>query len=97
MKNWKRRYFILSDKTLSYSANDSTQEIIETIPLNQVSRVELDSDHSANGGRENVFFVVTPERRFEISAETEDERDAWISEIGMPAESQRFVFSRFLV
>ncbi len=34
--NWKRRWFMMTDKTISYSADDTTQDIIETIPLSQV-------------------------------------------------------------
>ena len=36
--NWKRRWFMMTDKTISYSADETTQDIIETIPLSQVLR-----------------------------------------------------------
>ncbi len=41
MHNWKRRWFMMTDKTISYSADETTQDIIETIPLSQVLHATL--------------------------------------------------------
>ncbi|XP_016329093.1 pleckstrin homology domain-containing family A member 1 isoform X4 [Sinocyclocheilus anshuiensis] len=40
MKNWKRRYFMLDDNTLSYFKSDMEREPLRVIPLKEVNKVQ---------------------------------------------------------
>uniref|UniRef100_A0AAR2LXJ6 PH domain-containing protein n=1 Tax=Pygocentrus nattereri TaxID=42514 RepID=A0AAR2LXJ6_PYGNA len=40
MKNWKRRYFMLDDNTISYFKSDLDREPLRVIPLKEVNKVQ---------------------------------------------------------
>ncbi|XP_051530490.1 pleckstrin homology domain-containing family A member 1-like isoform X2 [Myxocyprinus asiaticus] len=65
MKNWKRRYFMLDDNTLSYFKSDTDREPLRVIPLKEVNRVQ-ECKHSDMMTRDNLFVLVTTSRTFYI-------------------------------
>ena len=76
--HWKRRWILMTDRSISYSANDATQDIHETIPLGQISCVQEETGASGSPFRENSFYVITPERRFAFSADSRSEMVEWM-------------------
>ncbi|XP_051968686.1 pleckstrin homology domain-containing family A member 1-like isoform X4 [Xyrauchen texanus] len=70
MKNWKRRYFMLDDNTVSYFKSDTDREPLRVIPLKEVNRVQ-ECKHSDMMMRDNLFELVTTSRTFYIQEPAE--------------------------
>uniref|UniRef100_A0A8B9KXP1 Pleckstrin homology domain containing, family A (phosphoinositide binding specific) member 1a n=1 Tax=Astyanax mexicanus TaxID=7994 RepID=A0A8B9KXP1_ASTMX len=65
MKNWKRRYFILEENSMSYFKSELEKEPLRMIPLKEVHKVQ-ECKHSDILMRDNLFEVVTMSRTFYI-------------------------------
>lgn len=86
-KNWKRRFFVLDLCALSYFTSHDEVSPIKMINLADIyqSRVSV----GIHVHKQNVFEVVTPQRVYYIQAESQSERDAWISAINKRCKNLR--------
>ncbi|ORY49910.1 hypothetical protein BCR33DRAFT_556443 [Rhizoclosmatium globosum] len=72
-KTWKTRWFVLRSVKLAYYKNDKEYELLNIIPLENVTTVaDVDLAH-----RQNVFGVVTRDRTFFLQAESPSEMESW--------------------
>ncbi|XP_051968684.1 pleckstrin homology domain-containing family A member 1-like isoform X2 [Xyrauchen texanus] len=88
MKNWKRRYFMLDDNTVSYFKSDTDREPLRVIPLKEVNRVQ-ECKHSDMMMRDNLFELVTTSRTFYIQSTSPEEMHGWIRAISGAIVAQR--------
>nr|XP_046209887.1 pleckstrin homology domain-containing family A member 1-like isoform X3 [Oncorhynchus gorbuscha] len=93
MRNWKRRYFLLEDNTMSYFKSDLEKEPLRMIPLKEVHKVQeckqricISSDIMM---RDNLFEVVTTSRTFYIQADSPEEMHSWIKAVSGAIVAQR--------
>lgn len=92
-KTWKKRWFILHKTRIWYFENERADNPIGWINLLQ-STVNADSDVS----QKNAFEVVTPQRTWVLSAETEGLKKSWVGAIqkrlgrGMPVGGVAMAF-----
>ncbi|MGH0156519.1 UNVERIFIED_CONTAM: hypothetical protein FKN15_031711 [Acipenser sinensis] len=63
MKNWKRRYFLLDENSVSYFKSELDKEPLRMIPLKEVHKVQ-ECKQSDIMMRDNLFEVVTTSRTF---------------------------------
>eukprot|EP01114_Cavostelium_apophysatum_P023666 TRINITY_DN898_c0_g1_i1.p1 TRINITY_DN898_c0_g1~~TRINITY_DN898_c0_g1_i1.p1 ORF type:complete len:439 (-),score=184.56 TRINITY_DN898_c0_g1_i1:98-1414(-) len=73
IKTWKKRYFILKNSELAYYKNKGEEEI-DKIPLATVTCIQASDKRK----KPNCFEVVTPNRIYAFSADTEQERKEWL-------------------
>ena len=78
-KNWKRRYFILHDKGLSYFKTENDKLPIKTVSFSDILHVCEAHIHIVN--RDNLFELKTPKRLFFIQCDSPDIMYCWIKEI----------------
>uniref|UniRef100_A0AAY4AVZ6 PH domain-containing protein n=1 Tax=Denticeps clupeoides TaxID=299321 RepID=A0AAY4AVZ6_9TELE len=88
MKNWKRRYFILEENSLSYFKSDLEKEPLRIISLKEVHKVH-ECKQSDIMMRDNLFEVVTTARTFYIQADSPEEMHSWIKAISGAIVAQR--------
>ncbi|XP_059386590.1 pleckstrin homology domain-containing family A member 1-like isoform X3 [Carassius carassius] len=88
MKNWKRRYFMLDDNTLSYFKSDMEREALRVIPLKEVNKVQ-ECKQSDLMMRDNLFELVTTSRTFYIQSDSPEEMHGWIKAISGAIVAQR--------
>uniref|UniRef100_A0A3B1JCT7 Pleckstrin homology domain containing, family A (phosphoinositide binding specific) member 1a n=1 Tax=Astyanax mexicanus TaxID=7994 RepID=A0A3B1JCT7_ASTMX len=88
MKNWKRRYFILEENSMSYFKSELEKEPLRMIPLKEVHKVQ-ECKHSDILMRDNLFEVVTMSRTFYIQADSPEEMHSWIKAISGAIVAQR--------
>lgn len=88
MKNWKRRYFILEQNSMSYFKSDLEKEPLKIILLKEVHKVQ-ECKHSEIMMRDNLFEVVTTSRTFYIQADSPEEMHSWIKAISGAIVAQR--------
>ncbi|XP_041921521.1 pleckstrin homology domain-containing family A member 1-like isoform X5 [Alosa sapidissima] len=88
MKNWKRRYFILEENSLSYFKSDLEKEPLRLIALKEVHKVQ-ECKQSDIMMRDNLFEVVTSSRTFYIQADSPEEMHSWIKAISGAIVAQR--------
>ena len=84
-KNWKKRWFVLMPGELKYYISDGEEEAIGTCYLTRNSKVRLVHGQSSMNHR----FMVTCGRTakdFEVSAESEQDRDNWMEYIAFAIE-----------
>ena len=84
-KNWKKRWFVLMPGELKYYISDEKEEVMGTCYLTRISKVRLVHGQSSMDNR----FMVTCGRTakdFEISAESEKDRDIWMEYIAFAIE-----------
>ncbi|XP_026191310.1 pleckstrin homology domain-containing protein 1-like [Cyclospora cayetanensis] len=81
LKDWRRRWFVLTPQCLcSYKTSDThSQQPTEVLYLRDCSTVKS-ADEDVN--RENAFRVDTPNRVFFLLADSPNEKEAWIGHIG---------------
>eukprot|EP00455_Lapot_gusevi_P026595 TRINITY_DN2804_c0_g2_i1.p1 TRINITY_DN2804_c0_g2~~TRINITY_DN2804_c0_g2_i1.p1 ORF type:complete len:779 (+),score=215.91 TRINITY_DN2804_c0_g2_i1:129-2465(+) len=91
---WKTRWVVLSDKTLSYYERKDT-EALNTVPLNQVSSVREDE----SAPQPNAFNVVMADRMLSFSAPSPEERTLWVQAIEecRVALQQRYYYGVWMV
>ncbi|KAJ3392164.1 hypothetical protein HDU84_004656 [Entophlyctis sp. JEL0112] len=73
-KTWKTRWFVLRTTKLAYYKNEKEYEILNIIPLENVTTV-ADVDLA---NRSNVFGVVTRDRTYYLQASGPTEAESWI-------------------
>ncbi|KJE90767.1 hypothetical protein CAOG_02021 [Capsaspora owczarzaki ATCC 30864] len=88
-KNWKRRWFVLTETQLKYFKTsdciiDDDSDLLGQIDLNEISCVE-----SATNKRSFCFKLVTPDRTYFISCESDAEAAEWMSAISLCMQSTR--------
>ncbi|CAL8298978.1 unnamed protein product [Merluccius merluccius] len=88
MRNWKRRYFLLEENSLSYFKSDLEKEPLRTIPLKEVHKVQ-ECKQSDILMRDNLFEVVTQSRTFYIQADSPEEMHSWIKALSGAIVAQR--------
>jgi len=80
LKNWKRRWFVLTPTYIcSFQQQGVYHKPTEVLRLRECSTVKSADD---NVDRENAFRVETPSRVFFLIAETNVEKESWIGHIG---------------
>lgn len=75
MKNWKRRFFVLTEISMGYYKSIEETEPIKTIPVGEITSVASSKELA---GKEHLFEVVTPSRTFYVQAETDAELQDWL-------------------
>ncbi|XP_031434844.1 pleckstrin homology domain-containing family A member 1a isoform X2 [Clupea harengus] len=88
MKNWKRRYFILEENSMSYFKSDLEKEPLRVISLKEVHKVQ-ECKQSDIMMRDNLFEVVTSSRTFYVQADSPEEMHSWIKAISGAIVAQR--------
>uniref|UniRef100_A0A8C4QA98 PH domain-containing protein n=1 Tax=Eptatretus burgeri TaxID=7764 RepID=A0A8C4QA98_EPTBU len=83
MKNWKQRYFVLSENSISYYKSDCTA------PHILLSWLSICSHCSELLRRDNLFEIVTPNRTFFVQAPSPEEMHSWIKAISGAIVAQR--------
>ena len=81
-KNWKRRYFILSENLLSYYKSPGDAQPIGVIQL-LYSNVKL----MTNEEKDHVFGLITPARTYLFCADTDPEVSNWMAALQMASEA----------
>ncbi|XP_064172926.1 pleckstrin homology domain-containing family A member 1-like isoform X1 [Anguilla rostrata] len=87
-KNWKRRYFLLEENSLSYFRSDMDKDPLRIIPLKEVHKVQ-ECKQSDLMMRDNLFEVVTANRTFYIQADSPEEMHSWIKAVSGAIVAQR--------
>ncbi|XP_048842708.1 pleckstrin homology domain-containing family A member 1-like isoform X4 [Brienomyrus brachyistius] len=88
MKNWKRRYFMLDENSVSYFKSDLDKEPLRMIPLRDVQKVQ-ECKQSDILMRDNLFEVVTSSRTFYVQSDSPEEMHSWIKAISGAIVAQR--------
>ncbi|XP_016413331.1 pleckstrin homology domain-containing family A member 1a isoform X2 [Sinocyclocheilus rhinocerous] len=88
MKNWKRRYFVLEQNSMSYFKSDLEKDPLRIILLKEVHKVQ-DCKHGEIMLRDNLFEVVTTSRTFYVQADSPEEMHSWIKAISGAIVAQR--------
>uniref|UniRef100_A0A1A7XJL1 Pleckstrin homology domain containing, family A (Phosphoinositide binding specific) member 1 n=1 Tax=Iconisemion striatum TaxID=60296 RepID=A0A1A7XJL1_9TELE len=88
MRNWKRRYFLLEENSMSYFKSDLEKEPLRMIPLKEVHKVQ-ECKQSDIMMRDNLFEVVTTSRTFYIQADSPEEMHSWIKAVSGAIVAQR--------
>ncbi|XP_034754916.1 pleckstrin homology domain-containing family A member 1-like isoform X3 [Etheostoma cragini] len=88
MRNWKRRYFLLEENSMSYFKSDLEKEPLRMIPLKEVHKVQ-ECKQSDILMRDNLFEVVTTSRTFYIQADSPEEMHSWIKAVSGAIVAQR--------
>uniref|UniRef100_A0A1X7T799 PH domain-containing protein n=1 Tax=Amphimedon queenslandica TaxID=400682 RepID=A0A1X7T799_AMPQE len=86
-RNWKKRYFVLRGKTITYYGEDDLES---AKPLGVIELSEVSGILEEGGSREHSFGLVTPSRTYHLTADTDVDRREWVEFIrrvrGMPEE-----------
>ncbi|XP_061086722.1 pleckstrin homology domain-containing family A member 1 isoform X1 [Conger conger] len=88
MKNWKRRYFLLDENSVSYFKSDLEKDPLRMIPLKEVHKVQ-ECKQSDIMMRDNLFEVVTTSRTFYIQSDSPEDMHSWIKAISGAIVAQR--------
>ncbi|XP_036841380.1 pleckstrin homology domain-containing family A member 1 isoform X7 [Oncorhynchus mykiss] len=88
MRNWKRRYFLLEENSMSYFKSDLEKDPLRIIPLKEVHKVQ-ECKQSDIMMRDNLFEVVTTSRTFYIQADSPEEMHSWIKAVSGAIVAQR--------
>ena len=75
-KNWKRRWFVLTSRSLTYYDGPNEQRQRGSVEL----RGTTDAGKDATGG-ENAWHIAAPGRRFAMKADTEQDMMKWIEAV----------------
>jgi len=80
LKQWRRRWFVLTPQYFcSFKEPNNYRNPTEAIRLRECSTVKSSSEVT---GKDNSFRVETPERVFEVIAESSQDKESWIGNIG---------------
>ncbi|XP_062927956.1 pleckstrin homology domain-containing family A member 1 isoform X3 [Mobula hypostoma] len=88
MKNWKRRYFILDENSISYYKSDLDKEPLRSIPLKEVNKVQECKQREILL-RDNLFEIVTNFRTFYVQTDSPEDMHNWIKAISGAIVAQR--------
>ncbi|MES1917378.1 MAG: hypothetical protein MHM6MM_009110, partial [Cercozoa sp. M6MM] len=76
-KNWKRRFFVVrNNREVRYYEDESCASCLGRIDLTDV--VRLEPDHERFGGQPWGITMMTRDRTWYFSAESEQQRERWI-------------------
>ncbi|KNC55764.1 ankyrin repeat protein [Thecamonas trahens ATCC 50062] len=76
-KSWKRRWFVLRSKVISYYEGSGSTEVLGSIPM--PSPVERDDE--AGKDKRYHFRVITPKRTYYLASESKREVKDWVNAI----------------
>mmetsp|Transcript_58752 Transcript_58752/g.149082 ORF Transcript_58752/g.149082 Transcript_58752/m.149082 type:complete len:123 (-) Transcript_58752:63-431(-) len=80
LKEWRRRWFVLTPQYLcSFKNQGENRNPTEWIRLRECSTVKSADEDTT---KENSFRVDTPTRVFYLIAESGQEKESWIGQIG---------------
>ncbi|XP_066500281.1 pleckstrin homology domain-containing family A member 2 [Hoplias malabaricus] len=89
-KSWKRRFFILDDQAVSYYKNETDKEPLRSIRLRDIHKVHECLVKSGELlSRDNLFEIITSTRTFFIQADTPEEMNGWVRDIGFKIQDFR--------
>ncbi|XP_021374846.1 pleckstrin homology domain-containing family A member 1-like [Mizuhopecten yessoensis] len=77
-KNWKRRYFVLTEQNILYFSSKKAKEPLGLIPRTDVQEVKISTKHP---NRDNLYEIVTHKRTFYIQCDNPEEMVSWIEVI----------------
>jgi myosin X len=73
-KNWKSRWFVLSDRRLSYSA------MVGSPSLGTINIEEIEGIEEAQSKKDEFAFLIhTPKRTYWCISASEDDRKVWLT------------------
>ncbi|CAI8043468.1 Dual adapter for phosphotyrosine and 3-phosphotyrosine and 3-phosphoinositide [Geodia barretti] len=75
VKSWKKRWFVLKDKNLSYYTKDTDTRPLRVIDLSQATSISCSDEYEEKA---NLFKIVLPWRTFYLQALTETLRREWV-------------------
>lgn len=75
IKSWKKRWFVLKDRHLSYYTKDTDSHPLRMIDLSQATCIGYSDDYDQ---KPNIFKIVLPWRTFYLQALTEQLRKEWV-------------------
>ncbi|KAF8688909.1 PH domain, partial [Rhizoctonia solani] len=90
MKNWRKRYFILTPETLKYGKSHMNTKGMRAVQVTQIlDAIETTASKSApsasptttNGDKEHIFKIITPKKSFMLCAPSEEEEIKWLSAV----------------
>jgi len=85
IKNWKNRWFILTDIYLAYYASKEAKELKGRIPLHAIHDVQA----CTVPNKDNCFSIFVDERKYIIQAPSTTERDEWLNVIKAGATNKK--------
>jgi hypothetical protein len=77
-KSWKKRWFILQDNLLYYFESKKKARPLGTVMFSNIRDVKMSDDKI---GKANCFLVITDERTYPFSADTENEMLDWMNPV----------------
>ncbi|CAE6515296.1 unnamed protein product [Rhizoctonia solani] len=90
MKNWRKRYFVLTPETLKYGKSHmntkgmravQVTQILDAIETTASKSVPATSPTGGNGDKEHIFKIITPKKSFMLCAPSEEEEIKWLSAV----------------
>ncbi|KAG9104444.1 hypothetical protein FRC06_002390 [Ceratobasidium sp. 370] len=92
MKNWRKRYFILTPETLKYGKSHMSMKNMRSVQVTQIlDAIETTasskgiapsiSPPTSSGDKEHIFKIITPKRSFMLCAPSEEEEIKWLSAV----------------
>ncbi|KAG9124887.1 hypothetical protein FRC07_009849 [Ceratobasidium sp. 392] len=91
MKNWRKRYFILTPETLKYGKSHMSMKHMRTVQVTQIlDAIETTaskgvapsiSPPASTGDKEHIFKIITPKKSFMLCAPSEEEEIKWLSAV----------------
>lgn len=88
MKNWHKRYFILTPETLKYGKNHMSTKNMRSVQVTQIlDALETTASKSVTpasppaGAKEYMFKIITPKKSFMLCAPSEEEEIKWLSAV----------------
>ncbi|KAG8700130.1 hypothetical protein FRC09_006162 [Ceratobasidium sp. 395] len=91
MKNWRKRYFILTPETLKYGKSHMSMKNMRSVQVTQIlDAIETTaskgispsvSPPAGSGDKEHIFKIITPKKSFMLCAPSEEEEIKWLSAV----------------
>lgn len=95
-KNWKRRYFVLDDYSISYFKCEKDREPLRSILLRDVQKTHECLVKSGDLlTRDNLFEIITSSRIFYIQADSPGDMHSWIKAISAAVHSLKMCYREF--
>uniref|UniRef100_A0A3Q0RI94 Pleckstrin homology domain containing, family A (phosphoinositide binding specific) member 1a n=1 Tax=Amphilophus citrinellus TaxID=61819 RepID=A0A3Q0RI94_AMPCI len=85
MRNWKRRYFLLEENSMSYFKSDLDKEPLRMIPLKEVHKVQECKQRYLN---KSQHFSIVQKNVF-VKADSPEEMHSWIKAVSGAIVAQR--------
>uniref|UniRef100_A0A668A2W2 Pleckstrin homology domain containing, family A (phosphoinositide binding specific) member 1a n=1 Tax=Myripristis murdjan TaxID=586833 RepID=A0A668A2W2_9TELE len=86
MRNWKRRYFLLEENSMSYFKSDLEKEPLRMIPLKEVHKVQECKQRYLTS---LSIFPIIQNLLFFIQADSPEEMHSWIKAVSGAIVAQR--------